>query len=33
MAKAMGFQLGEITKKLFLDAETAFKQIGATVND
>ncbi|MDM5194394.1 alkaline phosphatase [Bacillus hominis] len=31
MAKAMSFQLGEITKKLFLDAETAFKQIGATV--
>jgi alkaline phosphatase len=31
MAKALGFQLGEITKKLFLDAETAFKQIGATV--
>jgi len=31
MAKAMGFQLEEITKKLFLDAETSFKQIGANV--
>ncbi|WP_371390117.1 alkaline phosphatase [Bacillus pseudomycoides] len=31
MAKAMGFNLGELTNKLFLDAETAFKQIGATV--
>lgn len=31
MAKAMGFHLGELTNKLFLDAETAFKQIGATV--
>lgn len=31
MAKAMGFQLEELTKKLFLDAETSFKQIGATV--
>lgn len=31
MAKAMGFQLGELSKKLFLDAETSFKQIGATV--
>ncbi|WP_439873564.1 alkaline phosphatase [Bacillus mycoides] len=31
MAKAMGFQLEEITKKLFLDAETAFRQIGANV--
>ncbi|WP_371392105.1 alkaline phosphatase [Bacillus pseudomycoides] len=31
MAKAMGFNLGKLTNKLFLDAETAFKQIGATV--
>lgn len=31
MAKAMGFHLGELTNKFFLDAETAFKQIGATV--
>lgn len=31
MAKAMGFQLEELSKKLFLDAETSFKQIGATV--
>lgn len=31
MAKAMGFHLGELTNKLFLDAEIAFKQIGATV--
>ncbi|MDZ5610256.1 alkaline phosphatase [Bacillus pseudomycoides] len=31
MAKAMGFNLGELTNKLFLDAESAFKQIGATV--
>ncbi|WP_439743081.1 alkaline phosphatase [Bacillus pseudomycoides] len=31
MAKAMGFHLGKLTNKLFLDAETAFKQIGATV--
>ena len=31
MAKAMGFNLGELTNKLFLDAEIAFKQIGATV--
>lgn len=31
MAKAMGFHLEELTNKLFLDAESAFKQIGATV--
>ncbi|MFJ8353314.1 alkaline phosphatase [Bacillus paramycoides] len=31
MARAMGFQLGDITKKLFLDAETSFKKIGAIV--
>lgn len=31
MAKAMGFNLGELTNKLFLDGESAFKQIGATV--
>jgi alkaline phosphatase len=31
MAKAMGFDLGELTNKLFLDAESAFKKIGATV--
>ncbi|EJR53937.1 hypothetical protein IIM_02316 [Bacillus cereus VD107] len=31
MAKAMGFQLGDITKKLFLNAETSFKKIGAKV--
>ncbi|EMA6344687.1 alkaline phosphatase [Bacillus cytotoxicus] len=31
MAKVMGFNLEELTNKLFLDAESAFKQIGATV--
>ncbi|MED0965613.1 alkaline phosphatase [Bacillus paramycoides] len=31
MAKAMGFQLGDITKKLFLNAETSFEKIGAKV--
>ncbi|MBO1626118.1 alkaline phosphatase [Bacillus arachidis] len=31
MAKAMGFHLEELTNKLFLDAESAFEQIGATV--
>ncbi|CAM4007866.1 alkaline phosphatase [Bacillus paramycoides] len=31
MARAMGFQLGDITKKLFLNAETSFKKIGAKV--
>ncbi|PFN04605.1 MULTISPECIES: alkaline phosphatase [Bacillus cereus group] len=31
MAKAMGFHLGELTNQLFLDAKSAFKQIGATV--
>ncbi|PFE06343.1 alkaline phosphatase [Bacillus cereus] len=31
MAEAMGFHLEELTNKLFLDAESAFKQIGATV--
>ncbi|MGE7632097.1 alkaline phosphatase [Bacillus paramycoides] len=31
MARAMGYQLGDITKKLFLNAETSFKKIGAKV--
>ncbi|NWK69133.1 alkaline phosphatase [Bacillus paramycoides] len=31
MARAMGFQLGDITKKLFLNAETSFEKIGANV--
>lgn len=31
MAKAMGFNLEELTNKLFLESESGFKQIGATV--
>ncbi|PFJ18701.1 alkaline phosphatase [Bacillus cereus] len=31
MAKAMGFNLEELTNKLFLESESAFKEIGATV--
>ena len=31
MAKAMGFNLEEVTNKIFLESEQAFKKIGATV--
>ena len=31
MAKAMGFNLEELTNKLFLESESGFKQIGATI--
>ncbi len=31
MAKVMGFDLNELTNKLFIDAESAFKTIGAVV--
>ncbi|MED0961118.1 alkaline phosphatase [Bacillus paramycoides] len=31
MARAMSFQLGDITKKLFLNAKTSFEKIGANV--
>ncbi|HDX9613780.1 TPA: alkaline phosphatase [Bacillus toyonensis] len=32
MAKAMGFNLEEVTNKIFLESEQAFKRIGATVS-
>ena len=32
MAKAMGFNLEEVTNKMFLESEQAFKSIGATVS-
>ena len=31
MAKAMGFNLEEVTNKIFLESEQVFKKIGATV--